>query len=628
VRGERLGTEPPCAETPCAEPVSRDTGAQPISRQMGSRAPAARHADRPLLEVSDLRVSFATAGGPVRAVDGVSFSLGRGEALALVGESGSGKSVCARSLIGLAGSSNAAVAGSALLEGRQLIGMPGAQLRRVRGAEIAIVFQDPMSSLNPTMRVGEQIAEQIRSHEPAVSRAAALERAGKLMERMRIPAARERLRSHPHELSGGMRQRAMLAMALSLSPKVLLADEPTTALDVTVQAQILDQLKELREGGEMGIVLITHDFAVVADVADRIAVMRAGQIVEQGAAGEILGAPRHPYTRELLRALEPPAVRRAPPAVGSPLVEVEDLRVSFRQGGRTKRMLLTQSRLVSFRRQAARLEALRGVSLSVRQGETLAVVGESGSGKTTLIRSIARLIDAQGGRIRFDGRDVARARGRGLAPLRSSVGMVFQDPQASLNPRRRIGGMLERALRAHGVSVARARDPRARDQVDGLLERVGLTAAHADRFPHELSGGERQRVGIARALAGTPRLVLLDEPVSSLDASIRRGVIELLAELQRQIGCSYVLVSHDLMLVAGVADRIAVMRGGEIVELGDAGELLQRPRHPYTQELLAACPVPPGGPSRWNPISPGGLPSSGPSPPGGVRSGGWAQRQT
>ncbi len=535
---------------------------------------------RPLLDVCDLSVSFATHDGEVRAVEGVSFALGHGEVLAIVGESGSGKSVCAMTLMGLTRGPNTTISGRALFDGRDLIGASEAQLRRVRGAELAMVFQDPQSSLNPVYRVGDQIAEQIRAHEPFVSKERALERAGDLMERARIPRARERVRAYPHELSGGMRQRVMIAMGLSLGAKVLLADEPTTALDVTVQAQILAQLKDLREQEDLSIVLITHDFGVVADIADRVAVMQAGRIVEQGTATEIFEQPAHPYTQGLLEALqphpkarpvrearpareaqptreplrtrEPPLTRRAAPArvresalarasAGSaeeellsfvkapptrarraPLLEVQDLRVDYAASDR----------------RSAGIAALDGVSLTVEEGETLAIVGESGCGKTTLLRSIACLIEPADGTIRLGGQDLARASRRELASARRGLGMVFQDSQASLNPRRRVGSTLERALRARGLGASEACAGAER-----LLERVGLKPAQATRFPHELSGGERQRVGIARALTGEPRLVLLDEPVSSLDASIRRGVIELLIELQGELGCAYVLVS-------------------------------------------------------------------------------------
>jgi peptide/nickel transport system ATP-binding protein len=599
--------------------------ASPLDAPNPDGAQRLREADR-LLDVRDLSVSFATREGQVQAVDGVSFELRSKEVLAIVGESGSGKSVCAMTLMGLTRGPSTTIAGSALFEGRDLLAASELQLRRIRGARLAMVFQDPQSSLNPVYRVGEQIAEQIRAHRPLVSHAQALDRAVELMERVGIPRAAERVRAYPHELSGGMRQRVMIAMALSLGAKVLLADEPTTALDVTVQAQILTQLKQLREREDLSIVLVTHDFAVVADIADRIAVMQAGKIVECGMAAEVLTTPQHPYTRGLLEALRPSEVARPPrphagtgargaaslehgPAAleggegegcvkarpmrarGEALLEIENLCVNY--SGRGRRV--------------AGVDALSGVSLSVAAGETLAIVGESGCGKTTLLRCVARLIEPTDGAIRLQGQDLAGASSRRLALLRRDMGMVFQDPQASLNPRRRVGATLRRALRAQGTTRAACGLESTR-----LLARVGLKDSYASRYPHELSGGESQRVGIARALAGEPRLVLLDEPVSSLDASIRRGVIDLLGELQEQLGCAYVLVSHDFTTVEALADRIAVMHEGKVVELGDAGRVLQAPEHPYTQELLSACP---------------------PVPlrvrlPGGVRSEGWADTET
>ncbi len=530
---------------------------------------------RPLLDVHDLSVSFATRDGNVQAVDGVSFQLGSGEVLAIVGESGSGKSVCAMSLMGLTRGPNVTISGSAMFEGRDLIGASEAELRRIRGAQLAMVFQDPQSSLNPVYRVGDQIVEQIRAHEPFVSHAQGMARAVALMERVGIPRAAERVRAYPHELSGGMRQRVMIAMGLSLGAKVLLADEPTTALDMTVQAQILEQLKRLRDAEDLSIVLVTHDFGVVADIADRIAVMQTGKIVEQGTAAEVLQEPKHPYTRGLLAALQPSKKAGGPRArAGTALLEVDNLRVSYAGRGRRD----------------ASIDALDGVSLTLEAGETLAVVGESGSGKTTLLRSIARLIEPTDGSVLLQGQDLARPPRRKLASLRRELGVVFQDPQASLNPRRRVGTTLERALRARGLGKAEARR-----EMGPALERVGLKQAYATRYPHELSGGERQRVGIARALAGEPRLVLLDEPVSSLDASIRRGVIDLLGELQQQLGCAYVLVSHDFATIEALADRVAVMHVGKIVESGAAEQVLLEPKHPYTQELIAACPRLPGG---------------------------------
>jgi peptide/nickel transport system ATP-binding protein len=573
----------------------------------------ATHDGRPLLDVHDLSVCFATRDGDVQAVDGVSFQLGGGEVLAIVGESGSGKSVCAMSLMGLTRGPNATISGSAMFEGRDLIGATEAELRRIRGAQLAMVFQDPQSSLNPVYRVGDQISEQIRAHEPFVSHAQALARAVALMERVGIPRAAERVRAYPHELSGGMRQRVMIAMGLSLGAKVLLADEPTTALDVTVQAQILEQLKRLREQEDLSIVLVTHDFGVVADIADRIAVMQTGKIVEQGVAAQILYEPKHPYTQGLLEALRPSKKADAPRARGGaalldrqadPLahadgarhaegVEVGPSKMADAPPARGGALLLEIDNLrVSYAgrsRRDASIDALDGVSLTLEAGETLAIVGESGSGKTTLLRSIARLIEPADGMIRLQGQDLAGAPRRKLASLRRELGVVFQDPQASLNPRRRVGATLERALRARGLGKAEAQR-----EVGQSLERVGLKQAYATRYPHELSGGERQRVGIARALAGEPRLVLLDEPVSSLDASIRRGVIDLLGELQQQLGCAYVLVSHDFATVEALADRVAVMHVGKIVESGAAKQILLEPEHPYTQELIAACPKIPG----------------------------------
>jgi peptide/nickel transport system ATP-binding protein len=562
---------------------------------------------RPLLDVRDLSVSFATRDGSVQAVDGVSFELGSGEVLAIVGESGSGKSVCAMSLMGLTRGPNATISGSAMFEGRDLIGATEAELRRIRGAQLAMIFQDPQSSLNPVYRVGDQIVEQIRAHEPFVSRAQGTARAVALMERVGIPRADERVRAYPHELSGGMRQRVMIAMALSLGAKVLLADEPTTALDVTVQAQILEQLKRLREQEDLSIVLVTHDFGVVADIADRIAVMQTGKIIEQGTAAEILCEPKHPYTRELLEALRPSKKADAPRARGGGSlldhetalrgghgardcegVEVGSSKTAYPPRARGVSLLEVDNLRVSYAgrsRRDAPIDALDGVSLTLEAGETLAIVGESGSGKTTLLRSIARLIEPTDGAIRLQGQDLAGAPRRKLASLRRELGVVFQDPQASLNPRRRVGATLERALCARGLGKTKAHS-----EVGGLLRQVGLKEAYATRYPHELSGGERQRVGIARALAGEPRLVLLDEPVSSLDASIRRGVIDLLGELQQQLGCAYVLVSHDFATVEALADRVAVMHVGKIVESGAARQILLEPKHPYTQELIAACP--------------------------------------
>jgi peptide/nickel transport system ATP-binding protein len=540
-----------------------------------------------LLDIADLRVSFDTEAGEVRAVGGVSFALARGETVALVGESGSGKSTVALTLMGLTRPLRARTSGSATLEGQDLLRASEQELRRLRGGRMAMVFQDPMSSLNPVQRVGWQISEQIRAHDPHLSGGAAWECAIELMEGVGIDNSHARVRSYPHELSGGMRQRVMIAMAMSCEPALLIADEPTTALDVTTQAQILAQLRELRERTEMGILLVTHDLGVVADVADRILVMRAGQLVERGTASAILEAPQHPYTQSLLAAYAPRAPR-APRPPGGPLLETQDLRVRFhsrsrRRAGRDRAGTPTVGELPSD------VHALDGVSLTLHEGETLGVVGESGAGKTTLIRCLIRLMDPASGTIRFRGEDVTKAGRRQLAPLRRELQMVFQDAQASLNPRRRVEWILGTGLRLRDVPQA---DVRAR--ASELLERVGLPAAHLDRFPHELSGGERQRVGIARALSCEPKALVLDEPVSSLDATVRAQVLDLLARLQEEAGLSYLLVTHDLMVVRGVCDRVAVMRRGRVVEVAPTEQLFAAPRHEYTQALLAACPSLPG----------------------------------
>ncbi len=501
-----------------------------------------------LLEVHELRVSFDTEAGPLRAVDGVSFGVAPGEVVALVGESGSGKSVTAMSLLGLTRPLGAHVSGRAIFEGLDLVGAPEERLRRIRGGRAAMIFQDPMSSLNPVMRVGDQIAEQIRAHEGATTRAQALERAGELMERVGVGRAGERVRAFPHELSGGMRQRVMIAMALSCSPSLLIADEPTTALDVSTQTQILDLLRELRAQSGVAILLVTHDLGIVADIADRVLVMRSGKLVEQGPAEEIVDAARHPYTQSLLTAHRTRLVR-TPRTGGAPLLETSELSVRFGD-----------------------VRALDGVSLTLREGETLGVVGESGCGKTTLLRCLVRLQKPTSGRVVFRGEDITEASRRRLIPVRRELQMVFQDPQASLNPRRRVDWILATGLRLREV-------PRAHRRARSLelLERVGLAEEHQERFPHELSGGERQRVGIARALSCEPQALVLDEPVSSLDASIRAQVLELLVRLQEELNLSYLLVSHDLAVVRDVSDRVVRMHRGRVVESVAAAELFAGP---------------------------------------------------
>lgn len=520
-----------------------------------------------LVEVSDLSITF----GDVQAVRGLSFSLEAGGALGVVGESGSGKSASAYALLGLHRGTGAEVGGSVTVAGVDVRAASDAQLRGLRGAKAAMVFQDPLSSLDPYYAVGDQIAQVYRVHR-RVSRRAARVRAVEVLDRVGIPDAARRSRSRPHEFSGGMRQRALIAMALACEPELLIADEPTTALDVTVQAQILDLLHGLRRETGMGLLLVTHDVGVAAESVDDVLVMRAGRAVERGPVAEVLGSPREPYTKALLSAVpripvtgagepgagdpdSPDAVgedAREPATDGEPLVEAVDVRQVFGRG-------------------RSALTAVDSVSLTVRAGETLGIVGESGSGKTTLGRMLVGLLAPTSGRLTRSGR----------------VQMVFQDPVSSLNPRRSIGESVADPLRARGErdeGVIRAR-------VGDLLGRVGLDPDHYDRYPHEFSGGQRQRVGIARALAAEPELIVCDEAVSALDVTTQAQVIALLAELQRELGLALVFIAHDLAVVRQVSDRVAVMRRGRIIEEGTVEEVYGNPQDPYTRRLLAAVPA-------------------------------------
>ncbi|MFJ7267557.1 dipeptide ABC transporter ATP-binding protein [Streptomyces sp. NPDC099050] len=546
-----------------------------------------------LVEVTGLTVDFP-AGRPgeyLRAVDGVSFTLEPGRALGIVGESGSGKSTVAAALLGLHHGTGARLGGTVRVGGADVGTASPAELRELRGAVAAMVFQDPLSSLDPYYAIGDQIAEVYRVH-ASVSRRAARARAVEVLDRVGIPDAVRRSRARPHEFSGGMRQRALIAMALACEPRLLIADEPTTALDVTVQAQILDLLHGLREERGLGLLLVTHDVGVAAENVDAVLVMRDGAVVERGPVGSVLSAPADPYTAALLAAVPrldavrgprpgaepgpvglprqgrarpedrrsaPDPAPRAPDEPEPPVVEAFSLRKEF---GRGKR----------------RVEAVAGVSLLVRGGETLGIVGESGSGKSTLGRMLVGLLEPSSGQVRRDGAESA-----GVVP---GVQMVFQDPVSSLNPRRSIGESIADPLRAAGE-----RDRRTiRARVGELLLRVGLEEAHYDRYPHEFSGGQRQRVGIARALAPRPRLIVCDEPVSALDVTTQAQVTALLAELQRELGIALVFIAHDLAVVRQVSDRVAVMRRGVIVEEGPVDEVYDRPAHAYTRELLAAVP--------------------------------------
>ncbi|WP_128434506.1 dipeptide ABC transporter ATP-binding protein [Streptomyces cyaneus] len=512
-----------------------------------------------LVNVTDLTVEF----GSLHAVDGLTFRLEQGAALALVGESGSGKSTVASALLGLHRGTGARVGGSIEVAGVDVQAASDDELRRLRGGKAAMVFQDPLSSLDPYYAIGDQIAEVYRVHTRA-SRRAARARAVEVLDRVGIPDAVRRSRSRPHEFSGGMRQRALIAMALACAPGLLIADEPTTALDVTVQAQILDLLHTLREETGMGLLLVTHDVGVAAESVDEVLVMRHGRAVEHGPVSAVLGSPAQPYTRELLGAVPrvdaPRGHAEVPEKPAEAVLEATGLRREFGRGKRA-------------------FTAVDDVSLTIRRGETLGIVGESGSGKTTLGRMLVGLLEPTAGEVRYDGH--ARV---GVNP---AVQMVFQDPVSSLNPRRSVGESIADPLRARGE----ADEGRIRGRVRELLERVGLEAAHYDRYPHEFSGGQRQRVGIARALAADPRVIVCDEPVSALDVTTQAQVVALLGELQRELGLALVFVAHDLAVVRQVSDRVAVMRRGRIVEEGPADEVYDNPQNPYTKQLLAAVPA-------------------------------------
>ncbi|MFE9599067.1 dipeptide ABC transporter ATP-binding protein [Streptomyces hokutonensis] len=524
-----------------------------------------------LVEVTDLTVGF----GSLRAVDGLSFRLQKGAALGLVGESGSGKSTVASALLGLHRGTGADVGGSVRVAGIDVQEASEADLGRLRGGKAAMVFQDPLSSLDPYYAIGDQIAEVYRVH-ARVSRRAARARAVDVLDRVGIPDAARRSRSRPHEFSGGMRQRALIAMALACEPELLIADEPTTALDVTVQAQILDLLHTLREETGLGLLLVTHDVGVAAESVDEILVMRNGRAVEHGPVGTVLGAPTEPYTRDLLGAVPRVDARRARSEGSARPLSAASSETSSEASSAAPEVVLEATGLRrEFGRGKRAFVAVDDVSLTVHRGETLGIVGESGSGKTTLGRMLVGLLKPTAGEIKPGG------------GVRPDVQMVFQDPVSSLNPRRSVGESIADPLRARGERD----EGRIRGRVRELLERVGLEGAHYDRYPHEFSGGQRQRVGIARALAADPRVIVCDEPVSALDVTTQAQVVALLGELQRELGLALVFVAHDLAVVRQVSDRVAVMRRGRIVEQGPADEVYDSPQDPYTKQLLAAVPA-------------------------------------
>jgi glutathione transport system ATP-binding protein len=563
-----------------------------------------------VLGVDDLTVSFATTERVVNAVRNVSFSIGRGETLAVVGESGSGKSVTALSVMRLVEHG-----GGRIVSGRLNFARPGggvvdlaqadaATMRAIRGAEIAMIFQEPMTSLNPVFPVGDQIAESIRLHQRKDA-AAARREALRMLEQVRIPEARDVLDRYPHQLSGGMRQRVMIAMALSCRPTLLIADEPTTALDVTIQAQILALIRLLQDEMRMAVMFITHAMGVVAEIADRVVVMNRGEKVEEGDVARIFAAPREPYTRALLAAvptLGALASEDAPrkfPAVESNAASAARDALPGAEAGRkvdrgaqpllSVRELSTRFDIKSgfFGRVRRRVHAVEQVSFDLGAGETLALVGESGCGKSTTGRSLLRLVDIATGTIEFEGRDIAQLADDALQPVRRNIQMIFQDPFASLDPRLTVGFSVAEPLYIHGVAKGRE----AEERVAWLLEHVGLTADHAQRYPHEFSGGQRQRIAIARALALNPRIIVADEAVSALDVSIQAQIVNLLLDLQQEFGLSYLFISHDMAVVERVSHRVAVMYLGQIVEIGPRRLVFGDPQHPYTKKLLAAVPV-------------------------------------
>jgi oligopeptide/dipeptide ABC transporter ATP-binding protein len=627
-----------------------------------------------LLSVDDLSVTFPTEDGDVHAVRGVSFDVAPGETVGIVGESGSGKSVSTHALLQLV--PGARVGGEARFHGVDLLTLPADEIRRIRGAQIAMVFQDPMSSLHPQFSVGWQIVEAIRAHGES-GRQPAKRQAVELLDEVGIPDPASRVDDYPHQFSGGMRQRVMLAMALALHPQLLIADEPTTALDVTVQAQLLDLLARLQREHGTAVVLVTHDLGVIAQVADRVLTMYAGRIVEEATVGEAFAAPHHPYTRGLLSCIPGGTTRGTPlvPIRGQPpsmlgepsgcafaprcphveercrvaLPPVLEITATHRsecilpvvpviareavggersqaatgpdQDGDTGDELLRITGLVKHfpgRRQRLFgtppvIRAVDGVDVAVRKGETLGLVGESGSGKSTLARLAAGLLAPTAGTVEIDGVDLAGLGRAQLQALRRDVQVVFQDPYGSLNPRRRVGSIIADPLVIHGAPKATVRD-----RVLELMELVGLNPEHHNRFPAAFSGGQRQRIGVARALALQPRLLICDEPVSALDVSVQAQIINLLQRLQGELDLTYLIVSHDLGVIEHVADRVAVMYLGRIVEVAATDELFAAPRHPYTRVLLDAVPVAEPAERRRIELVAGDVPSA-IAPPSGCR---------
>ena len=528
-----------------------------------------------LLQVRDLSVTFGTGANTVEAVKRVSFDIGRGETLALVGESGSGKSVTALSVLQLLPYPMARHPGGSIrFQGQELVGAAAGELLKVRGNRVSMIFQEPMTSLNPLHTIERQINEVLILHK-RLTREAARRRTLDLLEQVGIPDAAKRLDAYPHQLSGGQRQRVMIAMALANEPDLLIADEPTTALDVTIQAQILKLLKGLQARYGMALLFITHDLGIVRKIADRVCVMTRGEIVEQGPVAEVFDHPEHAYTQHLLSA-EP----KGQPAVAYPsapeIVRLDDLKVHFP----IKRGVL--------RRTVGHVKAVDGVSIALKQGHTIGLVGESGSGKTTLGLALLRLERSEGG-IAFDGQDLQKLAQRDLRPLRRQMQIVFQDPYSSLSPRMTVGAIVGEGLEVHNIG---SEAERAR-MIDDALREVGLDPAKflglRDRYPHEFSGGQRQRIAIARALVLKPRFIVLDEPTSALDMSVQAQIVDLLRDLQVRHKLAYLFISHDLKVVRALADEVVVLRHGKVVERGSAKQVFETPQTPYTKALIAAA---------------------------------------
>ncbi len=524
-----------------------------------------------VLELEKLNIALPPGADRAHAATDIDLVLRAGEVTCLIGESGSGKSLVARSILGLLPGPHVRVSsGRILFEGQDLARATPAQMRKVRGARISMIFQEPMTALNPLHTIGRQIGEVLRIH-TKLGAAARRARVIELLESVHLPEPAQLLRSFPHQLSGGQRQRAMIAMALALRPRLLIADEPTTALDVTTQAQILKLIRDLQHQHGTAVLFITHDFGVVADIADTVAVLQKGTLVEQGRTAQVLGHPAHPYTQALIAAvpkLMPPPVRA--PNTAPFVVQARDVRKTYGArgffGGRVT-------------------HALDGVSIELRRGETLGLVGESGSGKSTLARAITRLMTVDSGEILLSGRDIARMTRLQLRPYRKRVQMVFQDPYGSLDPRQRVVDIIAEGPIIHGTQPELARD-----EARALLALVGLDPSAANRFAHEFSGGQRQRIGIARALALRPEVLVADEPVSALDVSVQAQVLALLADVKARLHLSMLFVTHDLRVALQVCDRIAVMQRGRVVEVAPTAEIYGAPKHPYTKALFAALP--------------------------------------